>query len=1027
MALTKQTVAFPIGSEGQDSGTNPQIQATKPTRISNGEHDSVNGLIKKRSGTTKRLQLGESNLASYKDQLINYGNTLTKISSDDDTWSTGADLNLSNVSDRSIPVYLSKAYFYSDICYSADGTWYAVIYRERTGMYLVVETFDTETNTRQLSLSSVLPIAATGDYYLPPGRMVAIGTSIFIYTINNNWKISVIELSDSSTIGSPTEISMANIVSSLYPAIEVTYIPYTAAPYVVIAYISGTGSSRNVFRLHLPNGVAAGAQTYSSLTSESYKAVDVIPVDDIGGGYYTLAGYDSAGTGTLIGAVCDESGEFSFSDVATLATWDATKYHCYQLASCLKTNNHATALFTLVDLQTYLNVIPAIPSIFEVDFSNSGDTITAETATKTATMYQLLSKPKYSSDLTSIIYAAYFRTWKPSYTSDEEVAQHGVYWMSLDTNGNSVVVGKHLAGSARQGVYAGSYTKGNPPCSNIVTDNTYKTLCWEILRDSPDQSLYGTHQIQELELTIPYSGEHTVVETPHHLSIPGGCPVLLDGEFLIEESLLTYPEYVVASGLNGAGSMAAGTYRYKQVNEFTDINGLLHRSTPTGTPAELTIVAPQDTAYVTLFDVHDVERSASTLPGAIQTVTYRTLVNGTEYYRLPNTSSVTVPGYLTDVYSDDDISENETLYTDIGELEATVTPAYTISCMHQGRKFIVAASTGLIWYSKELSQSNLIAPEYNELLTIECPFAGGDITALASLLDHLVIFKERAIYISDGEGLSISGTGVNYRTPFLINQGIGCNNPQTVVSIPQGVIFASDNNIWLLGPDMQLKPIGDEMAYYLSNYTLLSATVVSAENKVLFHTTSTISLVFNYVDNKWTTFVWPTSSIAAVKQNNKLNRLDTSRYLWTDDSTSFADNTAAIPLTIDTGWMPFAGIGGFQRVYKIGLLGYTKGSHVLQVKIAYDYDAYWVDTVTANPTSLTAFGVDAFFGAGSSSYANQAMMLEVCGSRTKCTAIRLEITETQVTPADSYQLAAVYFSVGIKPGSNRPTSNRRLS
>ena len=60
-----------------------------------------------------------------------------------------------------------------------------------------------------------------------------------------------------------------------------------------------------------------------------------------------------------------------------------------------------------------------------------------------------------------------------------------------------------------------------------------------------------------------------------------------------------------------------------------------------------------------------------------------------------------------------------------------------------------------------------------------------------------------------------------------------------------------------------------------------------------------------------------------------------------------------VPIKLETGWLSFAGIQGFQRVYRMLLLGEYKSPHKLKIKIAYDYDDVWKQEKVIDVTSYT--------------------------------------------------------------------------
>jgi hypothetical protein len=59
---------------------------------------------------------------------------------------------------------------------------------------------------------------------------------------------------------------------------------------------------------------------------------------------------------------------------------------------------------------------------------------------------------------------------------------------------------------------------------------------------------------------------------------------------------------------------------------------------------------------------------------------------------------------------------------------------------------------------------------------------------------------------------------------------------------------------------------------------------------------------------------------------------------WTDDTTSY-------DYSVETGWMSFAGIAGFQRFYKMFMVMDNFTAYTVTISLAYDYGPY-VDFTT---------------------------------------------------------------------------------
>ena len=135
-----------------------------------------------------------------------------------------------------------------------------------------------------------------------------------------------------------------------------------------------------------------------------------------------------------------------------------------------------------------------------------------------------------------------------------------------------------------------------------------------------------------------------------------------------------------------------------------------------------------------------------------------------------------------------------------------------------------------------------------------------------------------------------------------------------------------------------------------------------------------------------------------------------------------------IPMVIETPWYGFAGLMGYSRLYSARILGQCIGDGLLQVQAQYDHDPVWKDAQTFDLATLLPFDHEAHYGTGlSSSYDDQAMMLEFATSRQKISAIRFRIEDlvpVAGTAGEAWSISGVTFEVGLK-GRARPLGSGR--
>ena len=343
-------------------------------------------------------------------------------------------------------------------------------------------------------------------------------------------------------------------------------------------------------------------------------------------------------------------------------------------------------------------------------------------------------------------------------------------------------------------------------------------------------------------------------------------------------------------------------------------------------------------------------------PGALQVEVYRTTNNGTVFYKVSGQNSALGYPYLynnvdnafivfRDVITDANLTDNELLYTTGGVLENTPAPSCSIMEVYKNIVFMAGLENPYaIQYSKVVGYNTAL--DFNDSLVIETPTVGGPVTALKGMDDKFFIFKETSIYfIAGGQNnftsylRTRSGGVTNMELPIL-SSDIGCINKNTCVLTPIGIMFKSNRGIYLISRNMQLDYIGSPVQFY-NNLTINDSCLYAKEGEVRFITERDDCLIYNYERDLWYTFSQHSGTSNAVIDSEYYFINDTDKLMR--ESNNFADAGSPIPLIFETGWMSFAKVQGFQRVYRMLILGRYKSAHQLRIKVAYNYDDTWVD------------------------------------------------------------------------------------
>ena len=492
-------------------------------------------------------------------------------------------------------------------------------------------------------------------------------------------------------------------------------------------------------------------------------------------------------------------------------------------------------------------------------------------------------------------------------------------------------------------------------------------------------------------------------------------------------------------GTMTSGGIDAGDYQYIAVWKWQDNQGFVHRST-TSVPEAVTVSGSNQSVSIGVPIL-----SLTNKPGVVLEV-YRNESLGEIFYKVTSTENPTFniinnDGYYTHVFfvdtvSDADLINNELLYTTGGVLDNNSPPPCSIITTYKNRLFIAGLDNKqLIQYSKiSPPDQKDFAAGFSDLFTIELDARGGDITSLSALDDKLIIFKEKEIYYINGDGPNNTGAGSTFIEPQLVTTDVGCNNANSVVTMPNGLMFKSDKGIYLLNRGMQVSYIGAPVEEF-NDLTIASAVLLNSVNQVRFVTEDGVALVYDYYFDQWSTFTNYESVDCDIFQNNFVLLRDTGFVL--QEGSGYADGydggTQHIPLVMETANFSLAGLNGFQRVYRAHLLGEYKGTHNTVVSFAYDYSPVYTDSATFDGYDVIgqySYGAIGPYGqAHGDVYGGNYVpyQFRIHLKQQKCTAVRMKIEDTQTSPFnEGFNVSALTLQVGIKPTGYKLPANKSL-
>jgi hypothetical protein len=480
---------------------------------------------------------------------------------------------------------------------------------------------------------------------------------------------------------------------------------------------------------------------------------------------------------------------------------------------------------------------------------------------------------------------------------------------------------------------------------------------------------------------------------------------------LQELGFMHYPEILVPSVYTYGGHIVGEqTYYYKFVYEWYDKKGQLHKSTPS--PALAVEFPEASSTGRAQFDFRQADIGNFDKMNNAKVGIYRTIQGGSIFYKV-GTSAISFPigsstTTLSDGLSDTDAAQNEYLYTTGGVLENVCPPGSDIMTVKNDRIFLVPMDDRqAIWYSKR--KLNTVGFEFAGEFVIRLDMEGNN-TGLAVMDDKLVIFKERSLWYVYGDGPNSLGQGA-FSSPKSITSDVGAINHNSIVLMPNGLMFKSHKGIYLLDRSLQTKYIGAPVEQY-NQYDVVSATLVEDKNQIIFLLSDgQPALVYDYYHDQWSTY-YNHIGVDACTFNGQYTWVNSEGCVKTRNDT-FTDGNFLIPLKVKTGWIKLSGLQNYQRCYSASILGKFKSHHNLMVNIYTDYDDTTIkQTVNFDTQNLTG---------------DEPLQFRIHLKYQKCEAIQFEIYDDEMhSPYESCELTSISLELGLKSGLMKQPQTKSL-
>lgn len=588
-----------------------------------------------------------------------------------------------------------------------------------------------------------------------------------------------------------------------------------------------------------------------------------------------------------------------------------------------------------------------------------------------------------------------------------------------------------MLGSVSGGLTRDTSLALKPGLSRTILDSDARyTAAFQIrnkLTAQSDGTILSTNRnIQRLSLSFGASTFDTDT-LGLNLHIAGGTMQSYDGVSATEQGFHLYPENIGQSATSG-GSLAAGDYSYRVLYEWIDATGQIHRSTASVTQTQTATLNQK-----IVLTIPTLRLTAKTAPRAeVKVVIYVAAVGlATVYYRhgevVNDVTTDSVSYEITAAAS----PTAEILYTTGGVYDNDAPPACKVVHKHKNRLFVAGLEDGnRVGYSKEYVQGEGVA--FSDFLFFRVDPTGGDVRALATLDDKLILFKKDRAFYQVGDGPLDTGAQNDFGIPQAISGDIGCSTPQSIVNTPQGVMFKSDKGIYLLSRGLRFEYVGSPVEDY-NNLTITSAVVVEDVDEVRFTTAEGPTLVYNYLFNQWSTFL-NYDAVSAVNALNTYIHLKADGRVNKEVASQYHDNGSRIQMGIETSWIATAGIQGYQRIYRFALLGDFLSHHITRVKLAYDYENVYNETIYFNTVTglqQTIFGDDTVFGDETPMGGNGSSVYQFrCKPRRqKCQSFKLRIEDLDTIEehfGPCFTFLTLTLEVGRKTGITKMGASKTV-
>lgn len=983
--LAQQLVPVSL-SQGVDTKTDPkQVAVGKLLALENAVFTNP-GMLRKRFGQLTLTSPGSTGygVTTFKDELVSWsGNGLYSLASANDSQVSKGTLQSPITT---VPWQVRNAYqqSYIDGAVSSDGLIRVYAYMDTRSAGCYYSVIDAETGQ---------VIAETAITNGDKPRVVQLGSFVaVIYRNTGDNKLYVIGIPSANPTAPLTAASIVTTVNNAVPA----WVVNSDGSQCFVAWNHSTATTLGI-------GILSSGLSFTGPVTTAATINLAMDIGIEGQNYMSVVWYDGSNVKQIVLAYADlsaTSATFTVENVANVATLAATSRQTLSGGA----NSWAVA-YTVTGASTDLN---------KVRYRNTSAGSTSGSAADLMLGCQLAARPFIPSGSDVIVYP-----------TETQMDPQSTYFL-VRSDGKTIA--RYCSGTAGQ---ASTYylpqttTDGTVWHQPLQTRELFTTLVDNTATASPSVNtgastlVYSPTGVQAALFNFFDATESfSTAEVGQNLVINGGLGLMYDGLGVVEQGFNFFPSTptMVDSG-SGTSKTNGAVYWYAAVYEWLDSQGTRHQS------------APSFAGSYTAPGAHDVTVTLTTLRNTLKTgvniVVYRTIANGATFYRIsnpttaPNNSLTANTVTFLDNVTDAAAQYGETLYTLGGVLENDPLPSARALTTWGGRLAYLPGEGDSLTFGISKRVFPGVPVQCSTSLLYPVDPRGGALTSLGALDDKLVLFKRSSIFIAVGHGPDDTGQGddLAQNPAQLLTTDVGCTNQRSIVTTPLGLMFQSPKGIYLLNRSLQVSYIGAPVEAYNAN-TVVSAVLIAKQNQVRFGLDSGVALVYDYFVGQWTVF----TNYSQVDATNWLEQyviIRSDGVLRQEDPSSFTDNGNIVPMRIQTSWLSLSGLQGYQRVWKLLILGEWKSSHSLLVGLAYDYNSSQTQVTTITPSNPGTWGSGATWGSDSTwGGSAAAYQFQVHLTKQKCQAIQVTLTDAS-SYGESLSLSALSFLVGVERGAFR--------